>query len=194
MSQGLPVRLRLLIPAVENAVSGNAYRPGDVIHTYKGLTVEVGPTDAEGRLILCDALTLASEEKPELMVDVSTLTGAARVALGLQVSALFCNDEKVAEDILACGKTEFDPIWRLPLDKEIRKELKSPIADLCNITPTRMGGAISAALFLEEFIGETTWAHFDMNAWNSKSRPLQPIGAEPNGLRAVYRYLENRYR
>ena len=194
MAQRLPVRLRLLIPAVENAVSGNAYRPGDVIRTYKNLTVEVGNTDAEGRLILCDALALASEERPELMIDFSTLTGAARVALGSQIAALFCNDNDVADQIIHHGEAEFDPIWRLPLDDELRKELKSPIADLCNITPNRLGGAISAALFLEEFVEGTSWVHFDMNAWNTKSRPLQPVGAEPNGLRAVFRYLEDRYR
>ena len=193
MSQKLPVRLRLLIPAVENAVAGNAYRPGDVITTYKKLTVEVGNTDAEGRLILCDALALAAGERPDLMIDFATLTGAARIAVGNQISALFCNDDQVAAGLVAAGKQEFDPIWRMPLYDGYREQLKSPVADLCNIASENVGGAITAALFLEAFVEKVPWAHFDIMAWNTTERPANPLGAEAMGLRATYRYLKDRY-
>ena len=193
MARDLPLKLRLLIPAVENSVSGNSYRPGDIITTYKKLTVEVGNTDAEGRLILCDALALAAEEKPELMIDFATLTGAARVALGNQISALFCNDDDIAEGLLGAGKAELDPISRLPLYDGYRKQLKSPIADLCNIATESTGGAITAALFLEAFVGKVPWAHFDVMAWNTEARPANPRGAEAMGLRATYCFLKDRY-
>ncbi len=194
MRRQLPVRLRLLIPAVENAVSGNAYRPGDVIRTYKGLSVEVGNTDAEGRLILCDALALASEEKPELMVDFATLTGAARSAVGTEISAMFANNDAVASGIEDAAKELDDPVCRLPLYKGYRPGLRSPVADLCNIANFPEGGAITAALFLEAFVEETSWVHYDINAFNSKSRPAHPIGGEAMGLRATYRYLEHSFK
>ena len=193
MKRHLPVRLRLLIPAVENAVSGNAYRPGDVIRTYKGLTVEIGNTDAEGRLILCDALALASEDKPDLMVDFATLTGAARSAVGTEISAMFSNDDEVATGIEGAANELDDPVCRLPLYKGYRPGLRSPVADLCNIANFSEGGAITAALFLEAFVDETKWVHYDINAFNSKSRPAHPIGGEAMGLRATYRYLEQTF-
>ncbi len=190
MRRQLPVRLRLLIPAVENAVSGNAYRPGDVIRTYKGLTVEIGNTDAEGRLILCDALALASEEEPELMVDFATLTGAARSAVGTEISAMFSNNDDVAVGIEDAANHLDDPVCRLPLYKGYRPGLRSPVADLCNIANFSEGGAITAALFLEAFVGKSRWVHYDINAFNSKSRPAHPLGGEAMGMRATYRYLE----
>ena len=190
MRRQLPVRLRLLIPAVENAVSGNAYRPGDVIRTYKGLTVEIGNTDAEGRLILCDALALASEEEPELMVDFATLTGAARSAVGTEISAMFSNNDDVAVGIEDAANQLDDPVCRLPLYKGYRPGLRSPVADLCNIANFSEGGAITAALFLEAFVGKSSWVHYDINAFNSKSRPAHPLGGEAMGMRATYRYLE----
>ncbi|MCY4130943.1 MAG: leucyl aminopeptidase family protein [Gammaproteobacteria bacterium] len=193
MRRQLPVRLRLLIPAVENAVSGNAYRPGDVIRTYKGLTVEIGNTDAEGRLILCDALALASEDAPELMIDFATLTGAARSAVGTEISAMFSNDDAVAAGIEEAAKQLDDPVCRLPLYKGYRPGLRSPVADLCNIANFSEAGAIVAALFLEAFVDETRWVHYDINAFNSKSRPAHPIGGEAMGLRATYRYLEQSF-
>ena len=193
MRRRLPVRLRLLIPAVENAVSGNSYRPGDVIRTYKGLTVEIGNTDAEGRLILCDALALASEETPELMVDFATLTGAARSAVGTEISAMFSNNDEIAEGIEEAAKLIDDPVCRLPLYRGYRPGLRSPVADLCNIANFPEGGAITAALFLEAFVGEIPWVHYDINAFNSKSRPAHPLGGEAMGLRATYRYLEQSF-
>ena len=193
MRRKLPVRLRLLIPAVENAVAGNAYRPGDIIRTYKGLTVEIGNTDAEGRLILCDALALASEEEPELMVDFATLTGAARSAVGTEISAMFSNNDKVANGIEEAAKELDDPVCRLPLYKGYRPGLRSPVADLCNIANFSEGGAITAALFLEAFVEKTQWVHYDINAFNSKARPAHPIGGEAMGLRATYRYIEQSF-
>lgn len=193
MRRQLPVRLRLLIPAVENAVAGNAYRPGDVIRTYKGLTVEIGNTDAEGRLILCDALALASEEEPELMVDFATLTGAARSAVGTEISAMFSNNDDVASGIEEAAKQLDDPVCRLPLYKGYRPGLRSPVADLCNIANFSEGGAITAALFLEAFVEKTQWVHYDINAFNSKSRPAHPIGGEAMGMRATYRYIEQSF-
>ena len=193
MRRQLPVRLRLLIPAVENAVSGNAYRPGDVIRTYKGLTVEIGNTDAEGRLILCDALALASEEEPDLMIDFATLTGAARSAVGTEISAMFANDDEVASGIEDAATQLDDPVCRLPLYKGYRPGLRSPVADLCNIANFSEGGAITAALFLEAFVEKTRWVHYDINAFNSRSRPAHPIGGEAMGLRATYRFLEQSF-
>ena len=187
MAEKLPLRLRVLIPAVENAVSGNAFRPLDVLQTRKGLTVEVGNTDAEGRLILCDALTEADGEKPDLLLDFATLTGAARVALGPDLPAMFSNDDKLAGLILRHGAAEGDPVWRLPLFKGYRQGLESKVADLNNISNSPYGGAITAALFLETFVSPgTSWAHFDVMAWNVASRPGRPEGGEAMGLRAVY--------
>ncbi|MCZ6603687.1 MAG: leucyl aminopeptidase family protein, partial [Alphaproteobacteria bacterium] len=195
MDAKLPVRLRVLIGAVENAVAGNAYHPGDVIVTRQKLSVEVGNTDAEGRLVLSDCLTEASREKPDMILDFATLTGAARVALGTEMAALFANDDELAEDILAASKETADPVWRLPLYDGYRRQLKSTIADLNNISPGGYGGAITAALFLQAFVGKgIAWAHFDLMGWNQTSRPGRPEGGEAMGLRAVAAMLEKRYR
>ena len=187
MAQKLPLRLRVLVPAVENAVSGNAFRPMDILQTRKGLTVEVGNTDAEGRLILCDALAEADSEKPDLLLDFATLTGAARVALGPDLPALFCNDDKLAGALLRHSAAENDPIWRLPLHQPYRQGLESKTADLNNIAGSPYGGAIVAALFLEQFVSPSTrWAHFDVMAWNPAGKPGRPEGGEAMGLRAAY--------
>ena len=193
MARQLNVRLHLLIPAVENAVAGNSYHPGDVIHTYKGTTVEVGNTDAEGRLILCDALALATESEPELMVDFATLTGAARTALGSEISAMFCNDDEVAEGLMQSSKHTLDPLWRLPLYSGYKRTLKDSIADMSNIGSMTMGGAITAALFLEHFVDKIPWVHFDLMGSNTRARPAHPAGGEAMALRAVYHYLHDRY-
>ncbi len=193
MAENLPVRLRLLIPAVENAIAGNAYRPGDILHTYSGLTVEVDNTDAEGRLILCDALALAAEERPELIVDFATLTGAARVAVGTEVAALFCNDEVIAGAIARVGKTVDDPVWPMPLHPGYDHLLESPVADTLNSSSSPYAGAITAALFLQKFVGATPWAHFDIMGYNVRQRPGRPVGGEAMAMRAVFHYLEERY-
>ena len=187
MAAGLPLRLRVLVPAVENAVSGDAMRPLDVLQTRKGLTVEVGNTDAEGRLILCDALAEADREKPDLLIDFATLTGAARVALGTELPAMFCSDDNLAGALLAQGTAVHDPLWRLPLHRPYRLLLDSKVADINNISDGGYGGAITAALFLAEFVGaETPWVHIDLMAWNLKPRPGRPVGGEAMSLRAVY--------
>lgn len=194
MTAGLPIRLRVLIPAVENAVSGDAFRPLDVLRTRKGLTVEVGNTDAEGRLILCDALAEAAADKPALIVDFATLTGAARVALGADLPALFSNDDALAAELLACGEAEADPLWRLPLWQPYRKGLDSKVADLNNIASHGFAGAIIAALFLESFVSkEVPWAHLDIMAWNPAARSGRPEGGEALALRAVYALIERRF-
>ena len=195
MEAKLPVRLRLLVPAVENAVSANAFRPLDVIRSRKGITVEIGNTDAEGRLILCDALAEAETEKPALLVDMATLTGAARVALGPELPALFSNDEALADGLLAASSQVQDPLWRLPLWQPYRKMLKSGIADINNVSDSTFAGAITAAIYLQEFVAkDTPWAHIDTYAWNQSSRPGRPEGGEALGLRALYHYLEERFR
>lgn len=194
MEHALPVRLKLLIPTVENSVSGNAYRPGDVINTRQGLRVEIGNTDAEGRIIMSDALTLASESKPDFIVDFATLTGAARVALGTDLPAMFCNDAQTARRIWEAGEQVQDPVWEMPLYAGYKRLLKSPVADLNNISSSGMGGAITAALFLESFVGKgLTWCHIDTFAWNQKSRPGRPEGGEALSMRAVFAYLQNQY-
>ena len=193
MSRRLPVALRVLVPAVENAISANAYRPGDVIHTYRGITVEVDNTDAEGRLVLADALALAAEESPELLIDFATLTGAARTALGTELPAMFANRDELAAGIAAAGQTAEDPVWRLPLFAPYRRLLKSKVADVVNAPSAPYAGAIAAALFLERFAGEGAWAHFDIMAWNLTTRPAHPEGGEAMGLRAVYGYLAERF-
>jgi leucyl aminopeptidase len=191
MDAQLPVRLRVLVPAVENAVSGNAFRPLDIIRSRKGLTVEIGNTDAEGRLILCDAITEAVAEPPDLLVDFATLTGAARIALGPDLPAFFCNDEGLAGRLEAAARVEQDPVWRLPLFRPYRKMLDSPIADLNNAPEGGLGGAITAALFLAEFVpAKTPWIHFDINAWNTVPRPGRPLGGEAGALRAMFRVIE----
>jgi len=192
MAARLPLRLRVLVPAVENSVSGDAFRPGDVLATRKGLSVEIGNTDAEGRLVLCDALAEADRENPDLIVDFATLTGAARVAVGTDLPAMFCNDDGVAEALLAQGLAARDPVWRMPLHKPYRRLLDSPIADLNNISSGPHGGAITAALFLAEFVRpETPWVHLDVMAWNLASRPGRPEGGEAMGLRATYALIED---
>lgn len=194
MDARLPVRLRVIVPAVENAISANAFRPGDVLQTRKGLTVEVGNTDAEGRLILCDALALADEDKPDLLIDMATLTGAARVALGPELPALFASDENVGQQLVRLALAESDPMWLLPMWSSYDDELASKIADLNNVSASGFSGAIFGALFLRRFVGEArTWLHIDMYAWNSRDRPGRPVGAEAQCIRALYAFLKARY-
>ena len=194
MGTGLNVRLRVLIPAVENSVSGNAFRPRDVITTRKGLTVEIGNTDAEGRLVLCDALTLAMEDKPDVVIDCATLTGAARVALGPSLPALFANDDALANDILAAGLAADDPLWRLPLHQPYKKMLDSEVADLNNVSSGGFGGAITAALYLHAFAEDTApWAHIDMMGWNQATTPGRPQGGETQSAHALFEMLRRRY-
>ena len=194
MDACLPVRLRVLIPAVENSVDAVAYRPGDVLRTRKGLTVEVGNTDAEGRLVLADALALADEEMPELLIDLATLTGAARVALGPDLPALFCNDEQLAHDIESAAVEETDPLWRMPLWQPYDEDLASKVADLSNVSSHAFAGSIIGALFLQRFVAAgTRWAHIDLYAWSPRDRPGRPVGAQAQCIRALYRMLEKRY-
>jgi leucyl aminopeptidase len=192
MAAGLKLRLRLLIPAVDNAVAGNAYRPMDVIRTRKGITVEIGNTDAEGRVILCDALAEAHKDNPDLILDAATLTGSARVALGPELPALFCNDDDIAEALLRHGRTEDDPLWRLPLHKGYRRMLDSKVADINNVSDGSYAGAITAALYLQEFIDPgMRWAHIDTMGWNTRDRPGRPEGGEALTLRALFAFVEN---
>jgi leucyl aminopeptidase len=194
MHHKLPVRLLLLIPAVENSVAGNAYRPGDVIETRKGLTVEIGNTDAEGRVVLADALAYACEHNPALVIDFATLTGAARVAMGTELTPLFSNHVDIARDIQDAGDEVEDPMWTMPLYQPYRKMIESPIADLNNTGKSSFGGCITAALFLEHFVEpEIPWVHIDTFAWNQTDSPGRPQGGEALGLRAVFRYLQSRY-
>jgi leucyl aminopeptidase len=193
MSTRIRAQIRVLVPAVENAISGNAYRPGDVLATRKGLTVEVGNTDAEGRLVLCDALAFADAERPDLIIDFATLTGAARVALGPELPALFGNDERVVQDLARVAAAEHDPLWPMPLWAGYDDELASKIADLNNVASSPFAGAIFGALFLKRFVTDSTWLHIDLYAWNSKDRPGRGVGAEAQALRGVYRYLVERY-
>lgn len=194
MKTGVPVHLTLLIPTVENSVAGNAIRPGDIITTRAGLRVEVDNTDAEGRLILCDALAYASEQQPDLIVDFATLTGAARVALGPDLPALFANRDAVAEGVLAAGLLVGDPLWRLPLWRPYRRMLDSYLADCANSGGAGHAGAITAALYLERFVHPgVAWAHLDTYAWNDTARPGRPRGGEAMGLRALFAFLQQRY-
>ncbi len=194
MSAGLPVRLRVLIPAVENSVSGNALRPLDVVPTRKGLTVEIGNTDAEGRVILADALCEAASEEPGLLIDFATLTGAARVALGVELPALFTNDDALADLLQAHGQAEGDPLWRLPLWQPYRRHVESTVADLTNAPESPFAGAITAALFLAAFVDPVaSWAHVDLMAWNTEARPGRPKGGEAMGMRAVYEHLCHKF-
>ena len=194
MALRLRIRLHMLVPAAENTISGNAFRPGDILKSRKGLTVEVGNTDAEGRLILGDALTRAGEESPELILDFATLTGAARVALGPELPALFANDDALADALLAGGAAAGDPLWRLPLWKNYSEMLSSDIADVGNVAEGGMAGAVTAALFLEKFVPEgTPWAHLDTFSWSAKPRPGRPKGADALGLRAAWEMLKSRY-
>ena len=194
MAARLPVRLHLLIAAAENAISGNAFRPGDILRTRKGLTVEIGNTDAEGRLVLGDALTRAGEEKPELLIDFATLTGAARVAVGPDLPALFANDDGVAAEMAALGAEIGDPTWRLPLWDGYADMLKSDVADINNAGEGGFAGAITAALFLKRFVPEDTpWLHLDTFAWRPSGKPGRPKGGEALGMRAAFRLLQRRY-
>jgi len=194
MQAALPVQLTLLIPAVENSVAGNALRPGDIVTTRAGLHVEIDNTDAEGRLVLCDALAYASEQQPDLIVDFATLTGAARVALGPELPALFANRDDVAEAVLAAGFQVDDPLWRLPLWRPYRQMLDSYLADCTNSGGAGHAGAIVAALYLERFVDPAVpWLHLDTYAWNDSSRPGRPRGGEAMGLRALFAYLQQRY-
>ncbi len=194
MAAGLDVRLRVLVPAVENSVSGNALRPLDVVRTRSGIAVEVGNTDAEGRLILCDAITEAESEGPDLLIDCATLTGAARVALGPELPAFFCNDDGLAGELSSAGETVSDPLWRLPLWRPYRRMLDSKTADINNVSDGGMAGAITAALYLQEFVnGTTPWIHLDIMAWNLTARPGRPVGGEAQGMRALFALIESRF-
>ncbi len=194
MLAGLPVSVRVLIPAVENAVSDKAMRPLDVVDSRKGTTIEIGHTDAEGRVVLADALAYACEEKPKLILDFATLTGAARVALGTELPALFSNDDELADGILDGGKETNDQLWRLPLWKPYRKMIDGKTADISNESAAPYGGAITAALFLEEFVEDSIpWAHVDVMGWNTASKPGRPEGGEAMGLRAAFAMIKNRF-
>jgi leucyl aminopeptidase len=190
----LPVELRVLLPIVENAVAGNAMHPLDIVPTRKGITVEIGNTDAEGRLILCDALTEADSQNPDLIIDCATLTGAARVALGTDIPAFFTHDNALADAFAKASETTNDPVWRLPLWNGYRSMLDTPNADLSNDPDSGFGGAITAALYLNEFVSKTTlWIHIDMMAWNNKGRAGRPVGGEAMAIRAVYQLIKERY-
>jgi leucyl aminopeptidase len=194
MTQNAPVQLRLLVPAVENSVDGFAYRPSDILLSRKGLTVEIGNTDAEGRLVLADALAAADEEKPALLVDFATLTGAARVALGPELPAGFSNSEVLLQQLRRCGDLECDPVWPMPLWGGYDEDLGSKLADLNNIASHPFAGAIVAALFLQRFVtASTNWLHLDLYGWNAKDRPGRPVGAEVQCARAVYRLIRQRF-
>jgi leucyl aminopeptidase len=194
MALELPVRLQLLIPAVENAIGGNAYRPGDVFKTRKGLHIEIGNTDAEGRVILCDALAYGAEGKPDLMIDLATLPGAARTALGPQLPALFCRRMDQARELVDLGLQLGDPLWHLPLWRDYHGGIESDIADIVNTGRGAMAGAINAALFLEDFVPDgLDWLHIDLFAWNDAARPGRPVGGEAQTLRTLLAWLERRY-
>jgi leucyl aminopeptidase len=190
----LKLRLRVLIPAVENSVSGTAMRPGDVFTSRKGLTVEIGNTDAEGRLILADALADADDDQPELLIDIATLTGAARAATGMELPPFFTDDEALAGDLGRIGADLQDPLWRLPLWRGYEDTISSRVADLNNNPAYNYAGAITAALFLNRFVGKTnSWVHLDVPAWIDRAKPGRPIGGEANGARALYALLKERY-
>jgi len=195
MQAGLPVRLVILVPAVENAISGDAFRPGDVLKSRKGLTIEVGNTDAEGRLILADALARAGELEPDLTIDFATLTGAARVALGPELPPFYTDDEALAAAVAAASRAVADPVWRMPLWRGYRDAVDSEIADLRNDSAEwAQAGSVTAALFLSRFAPATgAWAHFDIFAWNPRNRPGWPAGAEAQAIRAVFQVLKERY-
>lgn len=194
MQAKLPVRLRVLIPAVENSVSGNAFRPGDVLKSRNGLTVEVGNTDAEGRLVLADAITEAVSETPALLIDLSTLTGAARVALGTELPAIFSNHDQTVNDVISACQLQRDYVWRLPLYEPYMECITSNIADLNNNSSEPYGGAITAALFLKAFVPcDIPWMHVDMMAWNLRTKPGRPIGGEAMVVRGLFSYLKHHF-
>ena len=193
MADGLKVRLRVIIPAVENAISGTSFRPRDVYVSRKGISVEIGNTDAEGRLILADALTLAEEDKPLLVIDFATLTGAARVALGPDVPPFFTDDDALADELMRAAAAESDPLWRLPLWRPYAGFLDSKVADLNNVGTGGQAGAITAALFLRRFVNTKAWVHFDIFAWTPVAKPGRPEGAECQSARALHALLRSRY-
>jgi leucyl aminopeptidase len=194
MARGAKLRLRVLIPAVENSISSSAFRPRDVYRSRKGITVEIGNTDAEGRLILADALALADEETPELIVDMATLTGAARVALGTEVVPFYTDDDVLAAEVARCAETESDPLWRLPLWTPYDALLDSKVADVNNVSSGGFAGSITAALFLRRFVtAAKAWLHCDIYAWNQTTKPGRPEGAECQAARALYTLLTARY-
>ena len=194
MALDLPVRLQVLIPAVDNAIAGNAYRPGDVIKTRSGLHIEIGNTDAEGRVILCDALAYGAEGQPELLIDMATLTGAARVALGPQLPALFSRNMALARELVDRGLALHDPLWHLPLWRDYHPAIESDIADIVDTGRNAMGGAINAANFLGDFVpAGIDWLHIDLSAWNDAARPGRPVGGEAQTLRTLLAYLEARF-
>ena len=194
MACRLKVRLRVLIPAVENSISSNAFRPGDILKSRSGKTVEIGNTDAEGRLILADALTLAVDDNPDLLIDMATLTGAARVALGPELPPYFTDDETLASELAIAANQVADPLWRLPLWQGYDKKLSSKIADMNNVTTDGFAGAVTAALFLKRFAGAAqSWVHFDIFAWNPSDKPHAPAGGEAQAIRAIFHVLEKRF-
>ena len=194
MDAALPVRLRVLIPAVENSISGSAFRPGDVLNSRKGLTVEIGNTDAEGRLVLADALTDADTEAPELLLCLATLTGAARMATGMELPPFFTDNETLAADLMRHGAAEHDPLWRLPLWRSYEPTIDSAVADLTNAPDYGLAGAITAALFLDRFVSQSKgFAHFDIPAWTDRPKPGRRKGAEANAIRTLYALISERW-
>jgi leucyl aminopeptidase len=194
MGEKLPVSLRVLVPAVENSISASAFRPGDILQSRKGITVEVGNTDAEGRLILADALALADEESPDLLIDMATLTGAARVALGPDLPPFYTDDDAFADELAAASEQVGDPLWRMPLWRPYERKLNSKIADTNNVTSDGFAGSITAALFMKKFIGKAKiWAHFDIFGWNPVDKPHAPLGGEAQAIRAIFQVLKQRY-
>jgi leucyl aminopeptidase len=194
MDAGLPVDLRVLVPAVENSISASAFRPGDVLASRKGLTVQIDNTDAEGRLVLADALTYACEEQPDLLIDMATLTGAARVALGPDLPPFYTDDEALAGALATAAEDVVDPLWRMPLYKPYEADVKARIADLTNAPAGGFAGSITAALFLKRFVApETSWAHFDIFAWSPKDKPHGPVGGEAQGIRALFEVISKRH-
>jgi leucyl aminopeptidase len=194
MAANLPIRLAVLLPVAENAIAGDAMRPGDVLNSRKGLTIEVGNTDAEGRLILADALARAAELTPDLTIDLATLTGAARVAVGPEIAPFYTDDDTLADAIATAAKAAEDPVWRMPLWAPYDSALDSDIADLKNDPDAwAQAGSITAALFLKRFAPAGAWAHFDIFAWNGRNRPGWPSGAEAQAIRGLFRMLKTRY-
>jgi len=194
MQANLPVRLHVILPVVENLLAVNSYKPGDILTMRNGKTVEIFDTDAEGRLILADALTYACEEKPDLLMDFATLTGSARVALGEEITAMFTPDHEVAHAIGVSAALEKEPLWRMPLYEPYLKSLESSIADFYNCSGSRYGGSITAALFLQQFIEpKISWVHFDLASWNEKSKPGRPEGGDVLFLRGLFKYLQERF-
>lgn len=194
MDAQLPVQLQVLVPTVENSVSGNAFRPGDILTSRKGATIQIDNTDAEGRLVLADALTYACEKKPDLIIDMATLTGAARVALGPDLPPFYTDDDALAHELNKAGQAQNDPLWRMPLYKGYEDDLKTRISDLTNAPSGGFAGSITAALFLKHFITDgTPWVHFDIYGWNPKQRPHAPVGGEAQGIRALYQVISTRY-